>query len=349
MAFEASVVETGLAEGTVRSYRGYIREMINDVVEEKNRSMEGQLGGEGKIVEIDEAVFTRRKYERGRIPAGSEIIVFGITERDGGRVRVEDPELLSYIMRKEAFRTAMEQKKNKTGLRPPQAPRRRRQDQRPPDDEVWIAEGDFTTVINIGDDAATEEEAPQDDAPEGETVEIPGTNLRFTFDREMEEKERQLFGTVDRSKRNRTLLFVVKDRKAATLIPIIRKYVKPGSIIFSDSWSAYYALDGEFKHFVVVHKRRFVKYLLFENRLVLKVTTNHIERIWVEMRLILRGVPREEFPRRLNEVPYRLMTFVPGRNQENLEAFLKDLAATTVLAVNRTPSAFTPVVMPAGN
>ena len=54
------------------------------------------------------------------------------------------------------------------------------------------------------------------------------------------------------------LCFVVKDRKAETLLPIIRKYVKPGTIIFSDSWSAYYRLDGEFKNFVVVHKRRFV-------------------------------------------------------------------------------------------
>ena len=83
--------------------------------------------------------------------------------------------------------------------------------------------------------------------------------------------------------------------------------------------------------------------------MVLKVTTNHIERIWVDMRIILRGVPREEIARRLNEVPYRLMTFVPGRNDENLEAFLRDLAGTTVLAINKPRSAFTPVVMPTGN
>ena len=178
-----------------------------------------------------------------------------------------------------------------------------------------MTEGDFPTVINIGDDAVTEEEPLHDQADEGQTVQLPRSRLQFTFDKDLEEKERQLFGTVDRSKWNRTLLFVVKDRKAETLIPIIRKYVKPGSIIFSDSWSAYFSLDGEFKHFVVVHKRRFVKYLLFENRVVLKVTTNHIERIWVDMRLILRGVPMDEIRRRLNEVPYRLMTFVPGENK----------------------------------
>ena len=99
----------------------------------------------------------------------------------------------------------------------------------------------------------------------------------------------------------------------------------------------------------MVHKRRFVKYLVFENRMVLKVTTNHIERIWVDMRLILRGVPRDEIRRRLNEVPYRLMSFVPGENQVNLETFLKDLAGTTVLAVKRPKSAFTPVAMPTVN
>ena len=80
--------------------------------------------------------------------------------------------------------------------------------------------------------------------------------------------------------------------------------------------------------------------------MVLKVTTNHIERIWVDMRLVLRGVPRDEIPSRLNEVPYRLMTFVPGQTRENLVLFIKDLASTTVLAVKKRESAFRPVQMP---
>ena len=63
----------------------------------------------------------------------------------------------------------------------------------------------------------------------------------------------------------------------------------------------------------------------------MKVTTNQIERIWVELRKILRGVKRQDIPRRLSEVPYRLMTMVPGMHSENLFALLQDLAGTVTL------------------
>ena len=46
--FEATVHLSGLAEGTVRRYQGYIRDMINVIIERQNRAMERQLGGEGK-------------------------------------------------------------------------------------------------------------------------------------------------------------------------------------------------------------------------------------------------------------------------------------------------------------
>ena len=52
----------------------------------------------------------------------------------------------------------------------------------------------------------------------------------------------------------------------------------------------------------------------------------------VDMRKILHGIRREEIRHRMNEVPYRLMTFVPGCNKENMEIFLKDLARTAPMA-----------------
>ena len=116
----------------------------------------------------------------------------------------------------------------------------------------------------------------------------------------------------------------MKDRTAETLLPLVRKYVRPNTDIFSDKWSAYFGLDGEFRHFFVVHQRRFVKYRLLQDGSILKVTTNHIKRVWVDLRKNQSGVPKEEIRRRVNEVPYRLMTFVPGIHKENLLSFFFD-------------------------
>ena len=38
---------------------------------------------------------------------------------------------------------------------------------------------------------------------------------------------------------------IVEDRSAKTLIPIITKYVKPGTVILSDCWKAYSTLKDE--------------------------------------------------------------------------------------------------------
>ena len=38
---------------------------------------------------------------------------------------------------------------------------------------------------------------------------------------------------------------IVEDRSVSTLIPIIKRYVKPGSIILSDCWQAYSSMKEE--------------------------------------------------------------------------------------------------------
>jgi transposase len=63
-----------------------------------------------------------------------------------------------------------------------------------------------------------------------------------------------IFGLVERDT-NRIILYPVQDRKATTLLPLIKKHVAPGSRIFSDGWQAYQTLNDEgFQHFTVIHK-----------------------------------------------------------------------------------------------
>jgi len=51
----------------------------------------------------------------------------------------------------------------------------------------------------------------------------------------------------------------VPDRSEKTLLPIIQKYIRPGSIIMSDCWKAYNNLQqAGFKHNTVNHMYNFV-------------------------------------------------------------------------------------------
>jgi len=52
---------------------------------------------------------------------------------------------------------------------------------------------------------------------------------------------------------------LVNDRWAETLLPIIQKYVKPETTIFSDQWPAYHQLQNlGYQHMTVNHSENFV-------------------------------------------------------------------------------------------
>lgn len=63
------------------------------------------------------------------------------------------------------------------------------------------------------------------------------------------------------NKAGRMFSCVVKDRKEATLLPLIKKHVKPGSIIISDMWKAYEKIEDLhgcfFTHQTVNHSKEF--------------------------------------------------------------------------------------------
>ena len=199
----------------------------------------------------------------------------------------------------------------------------------------------------MGENGDGEDEERPEVIPETMTNQEGTGVTHFKIEDEMERRERELFGTKDRQKRNRTVFVVVPDRKAETLIPIIRKYVRPKSIIFSDKWVAYNCLGDEYDHFSVTHKYRFVKYVFLADRKVLKVTTNHIERLWVELRRILRGLSCEDLSRKLAQVPYRLMRMTPGKHADNIAQFFNDMVKTNSFITQRgSLCAFVPVAQP---
>lgn len=63
-----------------------------------------------------------------------------------------------------------------------------------------------------------------------------------------------------REKKDKTKIFMVPvgDRKQITLLPIIKKWIKEGSIIHSDCWKAYSCLQEHgYKHVTVNHSKEF--------------------------------------------------------------------------------------------
>ena len=67
-----------------------------------------------------------------------------------------------------------------------------------------------------------------------------------------------MFGGICRETRE-CFLEVVEDRSAATLVPILTKYVLPGTIVHSDCWKAYSKLRDEgYIHKIGNHSLEFV-------------------------------------------------------------------------------------------
>lgn len=96
---------------------------------------------------------------------------------------------------------------------------------------------------------------------------------------------------------------MVSSRDAATLLPIIQAHVKPGTIIWSDSWAAYSqinTLPSVQSHSAVNHSIEFMTSG--------GVHTNHIESYWNRAKIKLkrmRGCHRSQLPSYLDEFMWR--------------------------------------------
>ena len=89
---------------------------------------------------------------------------------------------------------------------------------------------------------------------------------------------------------------VIPDAAGKTLAPIIERKVTPDSIVYSDSWRGYNALDvSSFKHFRINHSELFAE---GRNHI------NGIENFWNQAKRHMRkfnGIPRKHFALYLKE------------------------------------------------
>ena len=111
---------------------------------------------------------------------------------------------------------------------------------------------------------------------------------------------------------------VIPDAAGKTLAPIIERKVTPDSIVYSDSWRGYNALDvSSFKHFRINHSELFAE---GRNHI------NGIENFWNQAKRHMRkfnGVPREHFALYLKECEWRFNTPDPKRQLTMLRQWVR--------------------------
>ena len=109
---------------------------------------------------------------------------------------------------------------------------------------------------------------------------------------------------------------IINDTKTSTLMPIIRDKVVPDSIVYTDCYRSYNALDvSEFHHFRINHSTHFAEQKF--NHI------NGIENFWNQAKRVLRkynGIPKENFHLFLKECEFR---FNYGSPKEKLKTLRK--------------------------
>lgn len=93
---------------------------------------------------------------------------------------------------------------------------------------------------------------------------------------------------------------VVNDTKAITLMPLIARKIAPDSVVYTDCYRSYNALDvSDFYHERINHSKLFATG---------KNHINGIENFWNQAKRVLRkynGIPKESFPLFLKECEFR--------------------------------------------
>jgi transposase len=109
---------------------------------------------------------------------------------------------------------------------------------------------------------------------------------------------------------------VIEDASSATLMPIINNKIALDSIVYTDSWKAYDAIDvTQFRHFRINHSKLFADK---GNHI------NGIENFWNQAKRTLRkynGIPPKSFPLFLKECEFRFNIRSPAKQLATLKTW----------------------------
>jgi len=107
---------------------------------------------------------------------------------------------------------------------------------------------------------------------------------------------------------------VIPDASSQTLIPIITNKIRPDSVVYTDSWRAYDAIDvTQFHHFRINHSE------LFADK---RNHINGIENFWNQAKRWLRkynGIAKQHFPLFLKECEFRFNFGSPAAQLRTLK------------------------------
>ena len=125
-----------------------------------------------------------------------------------------------------------------------------------------------------------------------------------------------VFGLLKRN--GKVYAAMIPDAKTKTLMPIIREKVQPDSIVYTDCWRGYNALDvSEFKHYRINHSELFADK---HNHI------NGIENFWNQAKRHLRkfnGIPRDHFHFFLKECEWRFNNSDPKFQLKQLKQWVR--------------------------
>lgn len=119
-----------------------------------------------------------------------------------------------------------------------------------------------------------------------------------------------VFGILERG--GKVIAKVVPNTQAKTLVPIIKEYVKPGSVVNTDGWE-YTGLIGIYEQRSVDHEKHFygVTYVT-ELGEIITISTNGIENVWSHFKRMIIGtyyhVSKKHLQKYVDEYIFRLNT-----------------------------------------